>query len=194
MIGDHTPDVVYYAMGALLVLSSLVATKLPLAKALKMVLAWALIFVGFFVIFAFRSDFLAFGQRLRAEATGTAITAGSEVRIPIADDGHFWVQASVNGHASRFLIDSGASITTLSHETAQNAGISESGPHNYVDTANGTATMIEANADKVELGPITRTDFPININDRDQTNVLGMNFLSSLSSWRVEGNYLILRS
>ena len=194
MIGDHTPDVVYYAMGALLVLSSLVATKLPLAKALKMAIAWALIFVGFFVIFAFRSDFLAFGQRLRAEATGTAITAGSEVRIPIADDGHFWVQASVNGHASRFLIDSGASITTLSHETAQSAGISESGPHNYVDTANGTATMIEANADRVELGPITRTDFPININDRDQTNVLGMNFLSSLSSWRVEGNYLILRS
>ena len=192
MIGERTPDVAYYAMGVLLVLSSLAAMKLPVAKALKMALAWAAIFVGFFVIFAFRSEFLTFGQRLRAEATGSSITAGSEVRIPLADDGHFWAEAMVNGHMSRFLIDSGASVTTLSHETARNAGVSDNGPHNFVDTANGATTMIEATADKLELGPITRTDFPVDINDRDQTNVLGMNFLSSLSSWRVEGNYLIL--
>lgn len=194
MISDRTPDIIYYVMAALLVLGSLVATRLPLAKALKMALAWLLIFIGLFVIFAFRSDFLAFGERLRAEATGTSITAGREVRIPMADDGHFWVQASVNGHSTRFLVDSGASVTTLSHEAAKNAGVSESGPHNYVDTANGAAIMIQASADKFELGPVRRTDFPVNINNRDQTNVLGMNFLSSLTSWRVEGNYLILRS
>lgn len=194
MISDRTPDIIYYVMAALLVLGSLVATRLPRAKALKMALAWLLIFIGLFVIFAFRSDFLAFGERLRAEATGTSITAGREVRIPMADDGHFWVQASVNGHSTRFLVDSGASVTTLSHEAAKNAGVSENGPHNYVDTANGAAIMIHASADKFELGPVTRTDFPVNINKRDQTNVLGMNFLSSLTSWRVEGNYLILRS
>ena len=193
MIGDRTPDVAYYAMAALFVLSSLLAIKLPLGKALKMALAWSAIFAGFFVVFAFQSEFLAFGQRLRAEATGTPITAASEVRIPIADDGHFWVQATVNGHMSRFLIDSGASTTTLSRGTARSAGVSDNGPHNLVDTANGAATMIEATADKVELGPIVRTDLPVDINDRDQINVLGMNFLSSLSSWRVESNYLILR-
>lgn len=194
MIGDRTPDVIYYAMSGLLVLSSLLAMRLPLGRSLKMVLAWSAIFIGFFVIFAFRSEFLAFGQRLRAEATGSSITTGSEVRIPIADDGHFWVQASINGHVSRFLIDSGASVTTLSHDAARNAGVADNGPHNSVSTANGATTMIEATADKVELGPIVRTDFPVDINDRDQTNVLGMNFLSSLSGWRVEGNYLILRS
>jgi predicted aspartyl protease len=32
----------------------------------------------------------------------------------------------------------------------------------------------------------------VDINDRDETNVLGMNFLSTLSGWRVEGNYLVL--
>ena len=29
---------------------------------------------------------------------------------------------------------------------------------------------------------------------RDDTNLLGMNFLSSLKGWRVQGNYLVLSS
>jgi predicted aspartyl protease len=39
---------------------------------------------------------------------------------------------------------------------------------------------------------INRSDFPVDINDRDQTNVLGMNFLSTLHGWKVQGNYLVL--
>lgn len=193
-MSGQTPNVIYYAMGIVLLLSSVLASRLPLGKAAKMAAAWIAIFAVFFVVFAFRSDFLAFGHRLRAEATGSAIADGAEVRIPMADDGHFWVDANVNGHPARFLIDSGASVTTLARDTAQSAGVPTSGPRTFVDTANGATSMIEASADRLDLGSISRTDFPVDINDHDQTNVLGMNFLSSLGSWRVEGNYLILRA
>ena len=190
----NSPQAIYYAMGVLLLLSSVLATRLPLGKALRMGLAWVAIFAAFFVLFAFRGQFQGFGQRLRAEALGSSIAEGRELRIPIADDGHFWVEASLNGHPARFLIDSGASVTTISRETAQSAGVPMNGRRWVVETANGAAPIIQASADRLEVGSISRADFPIDINDGDQTNVLGMNFLSSLGGWRVEGNYLVLRA
>ncbi|MEA3080319.1 MAG: aspartyl protease family protein [Sphingomonadales bacterium] len=190
---DRSPYVIYYVMGVILVLSSLLAMRLPLGKAFKLALAWVGIFAGFFVLFAFRDEFQGFGQRLRAEALGSPVAEGGEVRIPIADDGHFWVQASVNGRSARFLIDSGASVTTVSRDTAQSSGVPMDGRRSVVETANGAAPIIQASADRLEVSTIARTDFPIDINESDETNVLGMNFLSSLNGWRVEGNYLILR-
>ena len=189
----NAPQVVYYAMGVLLVLSSLLATRLPLGKALRMGLAWAGIFAGFFILFAFRGEFQDFGQRLKAEALGTPATEGGELRIPMADDGHFWVDASINGRSARFLVDSGASVTTISKGMAESAGVPTDGRRWLVETANGAAPIIQASADKLEVGSISRTDFPIDINERDQTKVLGMNFLRSLSGWQVQGNYLVLR-
>jgi len=189
----NLPLVVYYAMGVVLLLSSLLAMRLPIGKALKMVLAWVGIFAAFFVLFAFRGEFQHFGQRLRAEALGTPEVNGQELRIPIGSDGHFWVEASINGHSARFLIDSGASVTTISRDVAQDARVPTDGRRWMVETANGAAPIIQASADRLEVGSISRSDFPIDISERDEVNVLGMNFLSSLSSWRVEGNYLILR-
>ena len=189
---DRTGDAVYYVMAIVLVLSSAIAMRLPLGKAVKMALAWVLIFAAAFALFAFRSDFTAVGQRLKAEALGSAIVSGKDVRIPMAEDGHFWVDASVNGRASRFLVDSGASTTTISRTLAEQARVPDTGSHIVVDTANGPAPATQAYADRLEVQSISRTDFPIDINNRDETNVLGMNFLSSLRGWRVEGNYLVL--
>ena len=53
--------------------------------------------------------------------------------------------------------------------------------------------MRQSTAERLQLGSIERSDFPVNVSDRDDTNVLGMNFLSSLSGWRVEGHDLVLR-
>lgn len=189
---DRTGDAVYYVMAIVLVLSSVMAMRMPLGKALKMALAWVGIFGAAFVLFAFRSDFTAVGQRLKAEALGSAIVNGSEVRIPIGEDGHFWVQATVNGKPGHFLIDSGASVTTLSRQLAQDAHVPAGGKQIVVNTANGPAPATQAYADRLDVETISRKNFPVDINDRDQTNVLGMNFLSSLKGWRVEGNYLVL--
>jgi aspartyl protease family protein len=189
---DRAGTALYYVMAIVLVLSSVLAMRLPLGKALKMALVWILIFAAVFVVFAFRSNFLALGQRLKAEAFGSAIVDGPDVRIPIGEDGHFWVDASVNGEQGRFLVDSGASVTTISRRMAQLARVPDTGQRIVVNTANGPAPATETYADRLDVQSISRTDFPVEINDRDQTNVLGMNFLSSLRGWRVEGNYLVL--
>ena len=111
----------------------------------------------------------------------------------MAEDGHFWVDASVNGHEAPFLVDSGATVTTVSRETADRAGLEPGMRVAMVETANGTVRMRVASAERFEVGAIARSDFTVQINDHDESNVLGMNFLSKLGSWRVEGNYLVLQ-
>ncbi len=173
--------------------SSLIGMRLPIGKVAKMGLAWVAIFGVGFALFAFRDDFSAMGQRLRAEATGRPVVEGGEVRIPVSEDGHFWVSAELNGQQTRFLVDSGASITTVSSATAQAAGLKPGMRVAMVETANGVVRMRRATADRFQLGPIERSDLSVNINERDSSNVLGMNFLSTLTGWGVQGNYLVLR-
>jgi aspartyl protease family protein len=193
MSGDEAPRTLYLLLLLVLVTSSLIGMRLPVAKVAKMALAWVAIFGAAFILFAFSGDFSALGQRLRAEATGAPIMAGGEMRIPMSEDGHFWVDAMVNGQKLRFLVDSGASTTTISTSAAEQVGLSTGMQMAMVETANGAVRMPRGRAEQFKVGDIERADFSININPNDATNVLGMNFLSSLRSWQVERRYLILR-
>ena len=193
MSQDQGMNTLYLALCLMLVASSLVGMRLPLGKVAKMALAWVAIFGAGFILFAFRGEFSALGARLRAEAVGTPIQSGEELRIAMRNDGHFWVSASVNGHDAQFLVDSGASITTISSALAGQAAVETGMRVSMVATANGEVRMRRATVDRFEVGTIQRHDFGIHVNENDDTNVLGMNFLSSLASWRVEGNYLVLR-
>lgn len=193
MSGDDSGRLIYLALCLVLVVSSLVGMRLPIGKTVKMLLAWLVIFGVVFVLFTFRSEFSAFGSRLKAEATGAPIEVGKELRIAMRDEGHFWVEASVNGQSAQFLVDSGASITTISPAIADAADLATGIRVARVETANGQVQMAVATADRFDVGSIARTDFTLHVNRADSTNVLGMNFLSSLSSWRVEGNMLVLR-
>ena len=190
---ERGPQIVYGIIAAVFVASSLIGMRQPIGKTLKMALACVAIFGVGFILFSFRSEFSTLGQRLKAEALGTEIVQGEEVRIPIADDGHFWVSAKVNGQDVRFMIDSGASTTTISRDVAVAAGVPIGNQHVMVQTANGMARATRAYANRLQIAHIERTDFPIDINENDDVNLLGMNFLSSLRSWRVEGTYLVMQ-
>ncbi len=192
-MSEDGPYLVSAIIAAVFVASSLIGMRLPIGQALKMVLAWVAIFAVGFVLFSFRSEFSSIGQRLRAEATGTPITKGAVVRIPIGDDGHYWAWAKLNGSDVRFMVDSGASVTTVSRATAQAAGMPIGTEKTIVSTANGQAWVLKGRADSLAIGSIRREGFSVDINEQDDVNLLGMNFLASLQSWGVEGNYLVLR-
>lgn len=191
-MNDQLPYALYLLLFLVLVASSLASRRLPLGKTLKMAAIWVGIFGLVFLVFAFRGEFKSLGSRLKAEAVGTPIQQGEELRIPMAEDGHFWVDATVNGREVPFMIDSGASVTTISRETADQAGIETGYRIAEVETANGSVIMHRAYADQFQVGEIARPELPVLVNANDGTNVLGMNFLSSLESWRVEGNYLVM--
>jgi len=190
---NDAPRTLYLVLLLVLVLASVVGMRMPIGKTLKMAAAWVGIFGLTFILFAFRGDFSALGQKLRAEAMGTPISDAQQIRIPISEDGHFWIDATINGEPAPFLVDSGASITTISRETADKIGIGNSDDRETAYTANGAVQMQRAVASSLNVAGIERSELAIRVNDNDDTNVIGMNFLSSLASWRVEGNYLILR-
>jgi aspartyl protease family protein len=186
---------VYILMAIMLVLGSLMARREPVAKLITMAVAWIVIFAAGFVLFTFRDDLGYLAQRLKAEAVGSPVTEGRETRIPMALDGHFWVYAKLNGRNVKFLVDSGATMTTVDRATAMQAGVDVSPRRDeFVRTGNGIIRVSSGRADELSVGNIVRRDVGLQVADNDDLNVLGMNYLSSLSRWGVEGRWLILVS
>lgn len=120
---------------------------------------------------------------------------GGETIVPLAPDGHYWLVAKVNGVPTRFMVDTGATLTALSANAAEDAGLKPrpGGIPVVLSTANGTVTAQLTTMTRLEFGNIDARglDAVIAPNLGD-TNVLGMNFLSRLQGWRVERGELIL--
>ncbi|MGI8931303.1 MAG: retropepsin-like aspartic protease family protein [Sphingomicrobium sp.] len=194
MTNDVMLGGLYILMAMMLVLGSLMARREPLAKMATMALAWVAIFGAGFVLFTFRDDLGLVAQRLKAEATGAPVIEGRELRIPMAIDGHFWVEASLNGVPVKFLVDSGATMTTVGRQTAAAAGVAVSADRSQiVRTGNGTVRVASGRAATLAIGTIERGNVGLHIADGEDLNVLGMNFLSSLDRWGVEGRWLVLK-
>jgi aspartyl protease family protein len=121
--------------------------------------------------------------------------SGKELHVRMSGDGHFWVVATINGVKRRMLIDSGATITAISTATARAAGVDAGTGLSPVvlRTANGMAPAETGSIDELRVGNIVARNLKIvtspGLGDLD---VLGMNFLSKLESWRVEGQTLVL--
>ena len=184
---------VYILMAVMLVLGTLMTRRGKASRVLTIVLAWVAIFAGGFVFFTFRDDLGWVAQRLRAEATGEPVQQGEEIRIPMAIDGHFWVDARVNGEKVKFLVDSGATMTTIGRDTAERTGVDVNPTRDQiVRTGNGLIRVSSGRAQSLELGSIERSNVSLHVADTDELNVLGMSFLSSLDRWGVEGRWLVL--
>jgi aspartyl protease family protein len=122
--------------------------------------------------------------------------AGKELRVRMSPDGHFWVAASIDGVETRMLIDSGATVTALSEDTVRRAHIQRGSggiAPVVLRTANGAATAETGKIDELRVGNIVARNLRIVTSPGlGGLDVLGMNFLSRLESWRVEGRTLIL--
>jgi aspartyl protease family protein len=195
--GDQALSFVYLIGILVLVLSALMVRRIPIGQGLKMFAGWVLIFLAAFVAFALKDDFMALGKRVLAEGRGQGqvVAVGKELRIRKSMDGHFWVDAEINGEKVRFLVDSGATVTSISTGTARLAGIEFGGGlPAVVQTANGTVRVQRGRADRLKVGTIERRDMAVHVSEAfGPMNVLGMNFLSSLSAWGVEGQWLVLK-
>ncbi|MBS0477931.1 MAG: TIGR02281 family clan AA aspartic protease [Proteobacteria bacterium] len=195
-MSNQTGNAIFYALLLILPLSALFARRMPLGRVAVMALAWIGIFATGLVIVALvnRNDWLVSGTRELFYGRDQSVV-GDEVRIAMARDGHFYARATINGTERTLLIDSGASFTSLSAETAAAASvmIDSTSPEIPIETANGKVMAQPATIGDLRVGGITARDAPVVISAAfGEQNVLGMSFLSRLKSWRVEGKTLIL--
>lgn len=123
------------------------------------------------------------------------VVEGGETRVEMAGDGHFWLRAAINGVPARFLVDTGATVTAVSEDVANQAGLEprRGGIPVRIATANGTMNAAISSAESLSFGNVEARGIDVVIAPSlGTTNVLGMNVLSRLESWRVEGRTLIL--
>jgi aspartyl protease family protein len=195
-MSDQTGNAIFYVLLLVLPVTALLARRLPTGRVAVMALAWIGIFAVGLLITAFvsRNDWLTSGVRDVFYGRDQSVVGG-EVRIPMADDGHFYARATINGYERTLLVDSGATLTSLSAATADAAKIAvdpSEAPY-PIDTANGRVSAQPAMASILKVGAITARDLKVAVAPEfGDMDVLGMNFLSKLKTWRVEGKTLIL--
>lgn len=186
-----------WAVGALvLVVSAFLAHRVPMAQAAKMALAWIAIFAVGLAIVSQREAIGRVWSDMKRDLFGAQQQVeGESLRVPVSEDGHFWVNAEINGHDVRLMIDSGATYTALSRETAElgEVEIDSTGFPVTLNTANGRVQARRGRAARLQIGPIVAHDLPVVVSEAfGDTDVIGMNFLGQLRGWRVEGRTLIL--
>ena len=195
--GDQAVHALYLLLVLVLVASAFTVRRIPIGQGLKMMVGWVLIFAAAFIVFTLKNDFVALWNRIVLETRGGVVQEddGKELRVRQSPDGHFWVDAELNGERVRFLVDSGATTTSISRAVAERAGIQPSrGLPAMVRTANGVVTVQRGRAETLRVGSIERRDVAVHISEAfGDMNVIGMNFLSTLSRWGVEGRTLVLQ-
>jgi aspartyl protease family protein len=182
-----------------LVASSILAgRRLRLRGVAKAAGIWVLIIavVGFGT--AYRLELGAIGERVLGEFLphrGTVL-GEDEIRFPAGADGHFRIEALVDGTPIRFLVDTGASRIVLSPADAERIGFDPASLHftGFAETANGTVRTASVRLGAIEIGPIRIDDMPASVNQAEMRgSLLGMSFLERLRSFEVRDGTLILR-
>lgn len=203
---DQAASTLWYVLALVLVGSALVGRQMAWGSVLRMALLWVAIFAGLLGLFKFaQSQGYLTGRWAEEGAVVTpddapsvlpkARTEGQALRIPVAPDGHYWVEATINGTSARFLIDSGATVTALSENTARAAGLNYDvgEPGVIMTTANGKVTAKRSSIATLAIGPISASDLPVVVSPTfGEVNVIGMNMLSRLKSWGVQDGAMVL--
>lgn len=159
----------------------------------------AAIWVGLGLIlvigYSFRDEL---GPRLLGELVpqrGVANADGS-VTFHAGQDGHFHVDARVDGTLLRMLVDTGASEVVLSPADARRLGfdLDTLDFSRRSETANGPVGGAPVILREVQVGSVRVMQVSANVNGAEiSESLLGMSFLSRLSGLEVSGDKLTLR-
>jgi aspartyl protease family protein len=163
-------------------------------------LRWALLCCGiaFFCIGSVKLGPVFFKDRVampepaaRVAATAPAVNT---LVYPANEQGHVILDAAVNGASARFLVDTGASLVTLTPADARAAGIapSELVFDHHVSTANGSARMAPVTLREVRIGQLSIYDVPAAVLEHLNISLLGMSFLSRLQSYEMRDGKLTI--
>lgn len=135
---------------------------------------------------------LTMGQSI---SVGGAASSSQRATLTADAKGHFFTTAAVNGISLKFIVDTGASVVTISSEDAKRAGVLYlSGQRSLLQTANGVAPAYRVTLDTVKLGDIMLNNVDgvvVAGNALGGVGLLGLSFLNRIEMRR-EGDTMTL--
>ncbi len=180
----------------LLVSSFAVRWRTSPGETLRNIAIWVAVAATIGAGYSFRHEFEAVGNRMMFELVPhRGQVANNRITFRARTSGHFVVEALVDGTALRFLVDTGATDVVLSPSDAQLLGFDLKSLKftRVYHTANGTVRGAPVRLRQITLGPIAMRDVRASVNEAPMTSsLLGMSFLSRLSSYKVSKDTLTL--
>lgn len=182
--------------------SMVVSRRFRLGEAAKQAVIWLGAMLILVTLYSYRHEFSQMAYRVFGDlvpGAPIAMTTGDgEPQVSLRRDasGHFSVRGRINGASARFLIDTGASVLTLTPATAAAAGI-DTGALTYtvpVSTANGRVFVAPTRIDRLDIGPLAFADLRAFVAPAGALsgNLLGVNVLDRLESYSVRGDQMVL--
>ncbi len=173
----------------ILLSSFFIRTTTDRGNKLKQLAIWlAIIFVGMII---YNNKHL-----LRNFVPYVASNVGENtLEIQKSSDKHFYITLKLNGKNVLFLIDTGATTTSLTMKDAERIGIDTSNLkfNQMVSTANGIAYNASAEVKDVELDRYSIGPMWVLVSkDLDGNSLLGMNFLNRLKGYDIRKDRMIL--
>lgn len=175
MDSEDLPRLIYLVLlGCVVAGYFLMENRDRLGKTAQQAAIWALIFLGAIAIAGLWGD-------IRRSAYPTeAVVRGDSLEVPVAEDGHFYLTAEVNGANVLFVVDTGATDIVLTRRDADRVGL-EPDTLNYFGTAmtaNGRVATAPVRLGSFTLGSVTETGLPAVVNGGAlDTSLLGMSYL-----------------
>lgn len=108
------------------------------------------------------------------------VQANGDLVITRAPDGHFYAPGTINGHGVTFLVDTGASLVSVSEALARSAALHGGVPTTFA-TANGSRAGRVVGGVDVALGPlhVSNVKVAVGLDLGDASHaLLGQSFLS----------------
>lgn len=191
------PLVYNVALLALVGTGVVVHFRLRPGHILKHLATWLAIGAVLVLGYSYRHDVDAIADRLMAELVPSrGVVVDGEVTFRERSGGHFVIDADVDGVAIQFLVDTGATDVTLTRRDAKRLGFdTDRLKYDRVySSANGPVKGAPIRLGRIEIGPISITNVHASVNAGEMDgSLLGMSYLSRLSSFEVAKGTLILR-
>ncbi|HMG46822.1 MAG TPA: TIGR02281 family clan AA aspartic protease [Allosphingosinicella sp.] len=108
-------------------------------------------------------------------------------------DGHFYLDAQVNGAQVHFLVDTGASMVALTPADAQRAGIALPSERTTARGAGGAVEVMPVTIERIAIGPLEARGVRGAVARELPVSLLGQSFLSRVGTVEISGDRMVLR-
>ena len=118
---------------------------------------------------------------------------GSSIVLPVGPGGHFMANGTINGKSANFMVDTGATMVSMSVAEADRLGLKYSGGRRgLASTAGGTVPVYEVGLTSLRIGEVEVYNLSASVVAADMPFILlGNNYLSRFNMRR-EGDTMRL--